>query len=160
MEKILTLLLFGILSLSLAGCQSDPFNQQTSNSGVNKAGAGTLAGAAVGGLVGNQFGHGKGKTLATIGGAILGGVLGNRIGNSLDQSDEIKANQALERNQASSWRNSNNNSDVTVTPTRSYANNTGQTCREYDTTVTIDGRLQRAHGNACRQSDGTWQIVS
>ena len=30
-------------------------------------------------------------------------------------------------------------------------------CREYTTTVVIDGRTERAHGTACRQPDGIWQ---
>lgn len=36
-------------------------------------------GAVVGGLVGNQFGSGDGKTLATIAGAVGGGYVGNEI---------------------------------------------------------------------------------
>jgi hypothetical protein len=35
----------------------------------------------------------------------------------------------------------------------------GQTCREYQSTTTIDGRPQRTYGTACLQPDGTWQIV-
>lgn len=38
---------------------------------------GTVAGATAGGLIGNQFGGGKGKTIATIGGAAAGAVVGN-----------------------------------------------------------------------------------
>ncbi len=41
--------------------------------------AGTALGAVVGGLVGNQVGGGKGKTLATVAGAVGGGYAGNRI---------------------------------------------------------------------------------
>jgi len=39
--------------------------------------AGTLGGAAAGGLLGNQFGHGKGKTAMTVVG-VLGGALAGR----------------------------------------------------------------------------------
>jgi uncharacterized protein YcfJ len=39
---------------------------------------GTVGGAVVGGVIGSQFGSGKGKTAATIGGALLGGYVGNR----------------------------------------------------------------------------------
>jgi hypothetical protein len=35
----------------------------------------------------------------------------------------------------------------------------GQTCREYRTTATIDGKAQEIHGTACRQPDGTWQFL-
>lgn len=41
---------------------------------------GTVAGAAAGGLLGNQVGGGTGKTLATVAGAGAGGYVGNRIG--------------------------------------------------------------------------------
>jgi outer membrane lipoprotein SlyB len=40
---------------------------------------GIIGGAAVGGLVGNQFGKGNGKTLATVGGAVAGGFAGNEV---------------------------------------------------------------------------------
>ena len=32
-------------------------------------------------------------------------------------------------------------------------------CREYQTTVTIGGKPQKAYGRACRQPDGTWKQV-
>ncbi len=41
--------------------------------------AGTAIGAVVGGLLGNQVGGGRGKTLATVAGAVGGGYAGNRI---------------------------------------------------------------------------------
>ena len=31
-------------------------------------------------------------------------------------------------------------------------------CREYQTTITIGGKPQKAYGRACRQPDGTWKI--
>jgi outer membrane lipoprotein SlyB len=40
---------------------------------------GTIAGAAVGGLLGNQIGHGGGRGIATILGAVGGGFAGNAI---------------------------------------------------------------------------------
>ncbi len=39
---------------------------------------GTVGGAAAGGLVGSQIGHGTGKTVAVIGGVLGGGYLGNQ----------------------------------------------------------------------------------
>jgi hypothetical protein len=49
-------------------------------------------------------------------------------------------------------------------PTASASNNqpatsTDQTCREYRTTATIDGKPQEIHGTACLQPDGTWQYL-
>jgi surface antigen len=31
---------------------------------------------------------------------------------------------------------------------------------DYDSTVTIDGKTERAIGRACRNSDETWQITN
>lgn len=40
---------------------------------------GIVAGAAAGGLVGNQFGKGDGKTAMTVAGAVAGGFAGNEV---------------------------------------------------------------------------------
>jgi len=46
-------------------------------------------------------------------------------------------------------------------PPQTYGQNeqTQQTCREHQSTTTIDGRPQQTYGTACLQPDGTWQIV-
>jgi uncharacterized protein YcfJ len=46
------------------------------------------AGALIGGLVGNQIGGGRGKTLATVAGAIGGGIVGNEIANRQQQQEQ------------------------------------------------------------------------
>ncbi|AOJ09478.1 glycine zipper 2TM domain-containing protein [Burkholderia mayonis] len=43
------------------------------------SGIGAVGGAAAGGLVGNQFGHGNGRTAMTIIGALGGGLAGNAV---------------------------------------------------------------------------------
>jgi hypothetical protein len=45
---------------------------------------GTLGGAALGGLVGNQFGKGGGNVAATVGGVVVGGLVGNALGRDTD----------------------------------------------------------------------------
>lgn len=47
---------------------------------------GALVGGGTGGLIGNQFGHGRGNIFATAGGAIAGLLLGSQIGRDIDQS--------------------------------------------------------------------------
>jgi len=49
--------------------------------------AGTAIGAVVGGVLGNQIGGGKGRTVTTIGGAAAGGYAGNRIQKNMQDSD-------------------------------------------------------------------------
>ncbi len=151
MNKIAMSLIAGALTLSLVGCQT----QQQS---------GAVVGGLLGGLLGSQVGKGSGKTAAIIVGTLAGAAIGGEVGKYMDQTDRLKAQQALEDNrinQTSSWRNPDTGRDVSVTPTRTYiSETTGQNCREYNTTVTIGGKEERAFGKACRRSDGSWEIVS
>ena len=48
---------------------------------------GIVAGAAAGGLLGNQVGRGTGKTLATVGGAVAGGYAGNEVQKRVSSKD-------------------------------------------------------------------------
>jgi outer membrane lipoprotein SlyB len=48
---------------------------------------GIIAGAAAGGLLGNQIGGGSGKTLATVGGAVAGGFVGNEVQKRVTSKD-------------------------------------------------------------------------
>ena len=51
-----------------------PIHEVTKPSGL-----GVVAGAVVGGLLGNQVGNGNGRTLATVAGAVGGGYAGNEV---------------------------------------------------------------------------------
>ena len=48
---------------------------------------GTVTGAALGGLLGNQIGHGGGRAAATVIGAVGGGFAGNAIERKIDEQD-------------------------------------------------------------------------
>lgn len=43
-----------------------------------------VAGAIIGGVLGNQIGSGSGRTAATVGGAVVGGLVGNEVGRDRD----------------------------------------------------------------------------
>ncbi|PWC44746.1 hypothetical protein [Azospirillum sp. TSO22-1] len=49
---------------------------------------------------------------------------------------------------------------LSATPASPPYTRNGQTCREYQTTVTVDGTPQRAFGTACQQADGSWRTVN
>ena len=40
-----------------------------------------------------------------------------------------------------------------------FVNSKGQTCREYQTTIEVDGAKKSATGTACLQSDGSWRVT-
>ncbi|MCF5918473.1 glycine zipper 2TM domain-containing protein, partial [Xanthomonas perforans] len=66
---------------------------QKNSTDPNRIG-GTLAGAAIGGLLGNQVGGGNGKKLATVAGAVAGGAAGRTIQGNRQQAN---GNRQVER---------------------------------------------------------------
>ena len=127
--------------------------------------AGTLIGAAAGGLAGAQFGGGTGQLAATAAGVLLGGWLGSEIGASMDRTDKLYAQQAhqqaLNSGQRIQWNNPDSGHYGSVTPTRSGTDTrTGALCREFQSTVIIGGQQEQAHGTACQQTDGSWRITN
>ena len=122
---------------------------------------GTVIGGVLGGAIGTQVGKGNGRVAAIILGTLAGAALGNYVGGKMDDGDRYRSQQALEYNrinQPKTWVNPNSGTKYSVTPTKTYASNSGQPCREYTTTVYIDGRAETGRGNACRDSDGVWSI--
>src|SRR5207342_2283713 len=51
--------------------------------------AGTVIGAIAGGVIGHQFGGGKGRTLATVGGAVGGGAVGKEVQKNQQSKDTV-----------------------------------------------------------------------
>ena len=135
---------------------------QIAGCAVTRQDSGALMGAVVGGVVGNQVGGGRGKDLATAVGVFAGALAGSNIGKSLDQLDAANTQRALESsqtNQTSSWVNPDSGNSYAVTPTKTYQTAAGRYCREYQSTVTVGSRPQDAYGTACRQPDGSWEIL-
>jgi surface antigen len=70
---------------------------------------------------------------------------------------------ALEKNptnQPSDWVNPDTGHSGAVVPLRTFESAQGQPCREFVTTIIIGGRQEQGYGTACRQPDGSWQIVA
>jgi len=142
----------------LAGCQNMQDNPKQT--------MGTILGAGTGALIGSQIGSGRGQMVGIAVGTLAGAMLGSEIGKSLDNADKAMsqrtAQTSLENNrtgQTSSWRNPDSGNTGTYTPTSTYRSASGQDCREFEQTITVEGRTERAMGRACRQPNGSWQIV-
>jgi surface antigen len=123
---------------------------------------GSLLGAAAGGLAGSRIGDGRGQLAATAGGTLLGFLIGGTIGRNMDEVDQNCVGQALEHaqdGQQIAWNNSQTGAQYQVVPTRTVQGSDGRYCREYTATSVVSGRNQQTYGRACRQPDGSWQIV-
>lgn len=123
---------------------------------------GGMIGGAVGGFAGSNIGSGDGKLAATAAGALLGFIIGQNIGRSMDQVDVRCTGYALEvapDNQRVTWNNPDTGNRYVVTPTRTY-NNGDRYCREYTSRAVIHGHTEDVYGTACRNPDGSWQIIN
>lgn len=92
-------------------------------------------------------------------------MAGNSIGISLDEADRLaaarstqKALETVPSGQSLPWRNPKTGHHGSVTPIRTYPVASGKYCREFQETIVVGGRRQKAYGTACRQPDGTWKI--
>ena len=148
----------GALMLLIAGCTADSGPKQQ---------VGTILGAIGGAVAGAQFGKGKGRLAATAAGTLVGAFLGNEFGKSLDRADQVAMNQTMQRSledspagTTSKWNNPSSGHAGTITPRPTYQTRRGTYCREFQQTVTVGGRTEEAYGTACRQPDGSWQVVS
>ncbi len=145
-----------LVAILLTGCATIEQNPKTA---IGAAGGGTL-----GGLIAAAAGGSPAAIAASvIGGIIVGGV----VGNLLDERDKRLAAEAGQRaletapsGHAVAWKNPDSGHSGTVTPTKTYQTASGAYCREYQTTVVIEGKQDNAHGTACRQADGSWKIVN
>ncbi len=148
-----------VLAVTLAACQTSDRGQKET--------IGTLVGGGLGALLGSQVGGGKGQMAAVAIGALAGAYFGGEFGKSLDKADrayaERTAQDALEynrTNQTSSWNNPDSKASGSVTPTRTYQTAEGRNCREFETSIVVDGKTEKASGTACRQPDGSWRVVN
>lgn len=145
-------------SLLMIGCQSSPYDTSPSKGDI-----GTVAGGVVGAAIGSQVGdEGATRAAATVGGALLGGFLGRSIGQYMEEQDRRQAGYALENartDETVTWTNPDTGYEYNFTPTETYTRQ-NRPCREFVTQVSIEGRWETVRGTACRQPDGSWQIIS
>ena len=126
----------------------------------------TTIGAVGGGTVGGLIAAAAGGSPAVIAASVVGGILvGGLVGNLLDERDKKMAAEAAQKALESAptgkpvaWNNPDSGHAGTVTPVKTYQTADGKQCRQYETSVTIDGKQEKAFGKACRQPDGSWQI--
>lgn len=144
-------------AMLLAGCSNDMGTKQT---------GGAILGGIGGAVAGAQFGKGQGQLATTALGTLLGAFVGSEVGKSLDKADQSAMTRAETTahsapiGQSIAWNNPDSGHSGTVTPVRDGTDtSSGAYCREYQTTVDVGGKTEKAYGTACRQPDGSWKVV-
>ncbi|NQV47667.1 MAG: glycine zipper 2TM domain-containing protein [Rhodospirillaceae bacterium] len=150
--------IYGALLVSLGACAETQQNP--------KGAVGAVLGGIGGGLLGSKVGGGKGQLAATAIGTLAGALLGHQIGKSMDDVDRLKSKKATQQaletapsGATTSWQNPDTGNTGQITPTRTFANQQGQNCREFQHIVTIGGNTETVIGTACREPDGTWRVM-
>ena len=147
-----------VAALGLGGCagaQNDP-----------KTTGGTIIGGIGGALLGSMFGKGTGQLAAVGVGTLVGAMVGREVGKSLDAADRAQIDRAERQattapiGQQITWNNPNSGNSGSITPVRDGNDIQGRYCREFQQTVSIGGKLEKGYGTACRQPDGSWQIMN
>ena len=149
-------LMYGLLFAVITGCASGG-----GQSGISKEQAGMVIGGVLGGYLARDIGGGEDEeTAATIIGTLAGAAIGGMIGRAMDDVDRLKTGTTLETVRTgvtSQWVNPDNGNRYSVTPTQTMIANTGP-CRSFTIDAVIDGSNQVVSGLACRQDNGSWLI--
>jgi surface antigen len=158
MKKI-ALCMMVFASLGLTACQ-------TLQGAGTKQTIGTGGGALIGGILGSKVGGGSGQLWATGAGALVGALVGSEIGKSLDAADRGYMSNATQQAQQApvgepiSWNNPDSGNSGQIVATKDGYSSSGKYCREYQQTIYVGGQEETAYGTACRQPDGSWQVVN
>ncbi len=125
---------------------------------------GTLTGILVGAIIGHTVGgDSSARALGTGVGMVVGGLVGSQLGRMYDQlnaeekrvhssiiTESVQSSKVGEGHQ---WYNpeTGHSGRVVIVKEEAY-------CREYQQTIVIGGKEEKAYGTACRQPDGSWKI--
>jgi surface antigen len=153
--RLLPVCLLGVTAL-VTGCAS-----QDSEPVFDKSRTGQILGGVAGAAAGSQIGDGSGRTVAIVAGALLGSVVGERIGARMEQNDLQQTAWALEENrtgESSAWVNPDTGNEFQVTPNETF-DRAGRPCREFDFHVRTARGSETEERTACRNADGTWEVV-
>lgn len=119
---------------------------------------GALTGAAVGTAAGAAIDDSEGAVI----GGLLGTIVGHEVGMQMQREDRLRTSRALENNrtgESTAWVNPDTGREYRVTPEDTFRNESERPCREFDMVSEYRGERVRTTEVACRQPDGTWEII-
>ncbi|MFC1673053.1 RT0821/Lpp0805 family surface protein [Pseudomonadota bacterium] len=150
-------LVAGALVLSISACS---WNKERS------AQIGGVAGGILGGILGSKVGGGSGRDSAMILGATLGAMWGSDVARGMTDVDKVFQERTTadsleygKPGEQSTWSNPDSGNSGKVSSGETYQNAEGKDCRQFETTVIVEGEERDATGTACRMGDGEWEVV-
>ncbi|MEG3617778.1 RT0821/Lpp0805 family surface protein [Magnetovibrio sp. PR-2] len=156
-RKSAKLAVCALLIASLSGCSWSENRTEE---------VGTVVGGLLGAVIGSKIGGGVGRDIAMVLGGTLGAFAGHDLAKELTNLDKRFLKQttadALEYGKPgenTTWSNPNSGHSGTVSANDTYINKNGENCREFETTIHVDGESQTSTATACRSGDGGWRVV-
>ena len=165
-NKILSTVIMLALATSVSACQS---------TGVTPQQQAQVGGALLGGLLGYGLGKGhRNKSKAILGGVIAGAIAGDFIGQKLSAASQQAHTKPVAHTleysppgTANSWNNHDayqaEQGRVQVTKSyqqpRQLGQYEGRYCREFIQEIRVGNQVQQGYGTACRQPDGSWEMI-
>lgn len=129
--------------------------------------AGVIAGALIGGLLGNAMARRGSSAIPTIAGVVVGGALGAVLTKDMNCEDQSYAYNTYyngfnsgRTNVPYQWRNPSNGNYGDFRVNNYYNDPAGFRCAEFNHQAYINRRSRSGSGRACQQPDGTWAIVN
>ena len=90
-------------------------------------------------------------------------LVAGKVGRRMDVVDHYCVIQILEFGRSGrrvAWYNPERDAAFRVIPLRAYEVESGRYCREYAARAWIAGRSEQIYGTACRQPDGSWEVLN
>ncbi len=155
------LVLAGSMSVATTGC----FNTDNM-SREDKIAIGTVAGAVIGGLIGYNFlGAGTGQWVAALALGAAGAYGGRYVADRMTRWDKSAMQDTAFNTLTDSpagdtgaWQNPETGTNGTITPLRTFLDNQGRICREYEAVLTMGGESFDGREVACRTATGDWVV--
>jgi len=153
-----------VAALGLGGCE-------TMQDDKNRLAVGTIVGATAGAALGywGIGGSGAGKWFAAIVTGAAGGALGYAAMdyyNTMRKTDRASMDRTVfrglndtESGREIQWQNEQTGNGGAVTPRRTYLDDKGRICRDFDSSASLDGVDHQGSGTACRNGAGNWVLI-
>lgn len=147
------------VALSVASCGSRTTRE-------DKIAYGAIAGAVTGALVGFEFiGSGSGRWLGALALGAVGASAGKVVAERLTRWDRSVMQETAYGSlttgpigSTAAWRNPDTGTNGTITPLRTFLDERGRLCRDYNTTLELDGEFFDGDETACLLPGGDWVI--
>ena len=150
--------------LSLGGCE-------TMRDDKNRLAAATIAGATAGAALG-YWGIGGGGAVKWIAAVATGaagataGYLAMEYYNTMRKTDRASMERTVfkglndtESGTQIEWNNEETGNRGAVTPRRTFLDEKGRMCRDFDSNASLDGVDYQGSGTACRNGAGNWVLT-